>query len=341
MDAARPRAQRRPAVRRPGRRVVAAQAVPSPCCTGSPGPAPPWCRRRPGPGARAGRPGLRRRSAGPPRRALGYRHVGVDLVAGRSTRPPRTASPRSGPTCTRCRSPTAAPTSVSAGEILEHVADPSTVVAEACRVLRPGGMLVLDTLNATALGRFIAVTLGERMPGGAPRASTIPRLFVRPDVLVDACAAHGVAADGAGLRPAVGPLLRWLVRARRRGADRADPVDGGPLPGLGGQGGVTSVTANRSGSRAASWPQERRRHDASAEVVAGCAAVRARAAEHDRTARSRSRLRRPAGGRTVRPVRAAPAGWARARLRRLRRRRLRAGPRATAPPRWSSTCTPR
>ncbi len=58
---------------------------------------------------------------------------------------------------------------MSAGEILEHVADPSTVVSEACRVLRPGGTLVLDTINATWLGRFITVTVGERIPGGAPK----------------------------------------------------------------------------------------------------------------------------------------------------------------------------
>ena len=68
---------------------------------------------------------------------------------------------------------------VVAGEILEHVTDLSGTVAEACRVLRPGGLLVLDTLNATALSRLIVVTVGERMPG-VPRGIHDPRLFVDP-----------------------------------------------------------------------------------------------------------------------------------------------------------------
>jgi 2-polyprenyl-6-hydroxyphenyl methylase/3-demethylubiquinone-9 3-methyltransferase len=100
---------------------------------------------------------------------------------------------------------------VSAGEILEHVPSPSTVVAEACRILRPGGTLVLDTVNATWLGRFITVTVGERIPGGAPKGIHDPDLFVPPRVLVDECARHGLRLTIRGIRPALGPMLRWLV----------------------------------------------------------------------------------------------------------------------------------
>ena len=38
---------------------------------------------------------------------------------------------------------------VVAGEVLEHVPDLAAVVGEACRVLRPGGTLVVDTIAAT------------------------------------------------------------------------------------------------------------------------------------------------------------------------------------------------
>src|SRR5690606_22368160 len=95
-----------------------------------------------------------------------------------------------------------------------HVADPSTVVAEACRILRPGGTLVLDTINATALARFVTVTIGERVPGGAPTGIHDPRLFVPPKVLVQACARAGVKLTIRGIRPALGQMLRWLITRR-------------------------------------------------------------------------------------------------------------------------------
>jgi 2-polyprenyl-6-hydroxyphenyl methylase / 3-demethylubiquinone-9 3-methyltransferase len=111
---------------------------------------------------------------------------------------------------------------VSAGEILEHVSDPSTVVMEACRLLRPGGLLVLDTINATAIGRFVTVTVGERIPGGAPKGIHDPALFVPPDLLVEACASAGVSLSVRGMRPAVGQMLRWLLT--RRGDVRIVPT---------------------------------------------------------------------------------------------------------------------
>jgi 2-polyprenyl-6-hydroxyphenyl methylase/3-demethylubiquinone-9 3-methyltransferase len=103
---------------------------------------------------------------------------------------------------------------VSAGEILEHVTDLSTVVAEACRVLRPGGTLVLDTLADTALAKFVAVTVAERMPD-VPRGLHDPALFVDRRRLVALCAAHGVALRLRGIRPAALPLVRWLFSRHR------------------------------------------------------------------------------------------------------------------------------
>jgi len=103
---------------------------------------------------------------------------------------------------------------VSAGEILEHVADPSTVVSEACRVLRPGGLLVLDTINATRWARLLAVTVAERVPGLVPKGIHDPRLFVAPDLLRETCAAHGVRLRFRGIRPAARQLTRWLLTRR-------------------------------------------------------------------------------------------------------------------------------
>ncbi|MFK3985336.1 methyltransferase domain-containing protein [Micromonospora sp. NPDC050397] len=141
---------------------------------------------------------------------LGYRHVGVDL-----TRSALAQAAAHGvgavngdaaalPLADRCADV------VAAGELLEHVPDWRAAVAEACRVLRPGGTLVLDTLNDTALSRLVAVRLAERVRG-VPRGIHDPRLFVDPRALVVECARHGVTLRVRGIRPAVPGLLRWLA----------------------------------------------------------------------------------------------------------------------------------
>ncbi|HEX6076154.1 MAG TPA: methyltransferase domain-containing protein [Micromonosporaceae bacterium] len=146
----------------------------------------------------------------------GYRHIGVDLVpsalrlaADHGVTPVR-ADVRTLPLADGCADV------VSAGELLEHVTDPRRVLAEACRLLRPGGVLVLDTIAATRLARFVAVTVAERVPGGAPPGIHDPALFVPPSLVVDECARHGVRIQVRGVRPRLGRFVRWLLT--RRGA---------------------------------------------------------------------------------------------------------------------------
>jgi 2-polyprenyl-6-hydroxyphenyl methylase / 3-demethylubiquinone-9 3-methyltransferase len=103
---------------------------------------------------------------------------------------------------------------VTAGEILEHVPDLRGAVAEACRVLRPGGLLVIDTLAATALCRFIAIDLAERVPYIAPRGTHDPALLVDRGVLADACARNGVDLTLRGIRPSMADFLRWTIKRR-------------------------------------------------------------------------------------------------------------------------------
>jgi 2-polyprenyl-6-hydroxyphenyl methylase/3-demethylubiquinone-9 3-methyltransferase len=143
----------------------------------------------------------------------GYRHVGVDLSA--------TALPQArahGVEVVRgdvLHLPLADEVAdvVSAGEILEHVTDLPRAVAEACRILRPGGLLVLDTIAATFLAELVAVRLGERVRA-APRGIHDPALFVDRAELVTECARHGVRLRLRGLRPSLPSVVAW--RARRR-----------------------------------------------------------------------------------------------------------------------------
>ena len=104
---------------------------------------------------------------------------------------------------------------VVAGEILEHVEDVDEVMREALRVLRPGGTLVVDTINATLAARITLVTIGERLKGGPPPGCHDPRLFVDPRLLQRICAAHGMDLRVHGLRPAAGQYLAFLAGRRR------------------------------------------------------------------------------------------------------------------------------
>jgi 2-polyprenyl-6-hydroxyphenyl methylase/3-demethylubiquinone-9 3-methyltransferase len=103
---------------------------------------------------------------------------------------------------------------VVAGEVLEHVTDLEGTVAEALRVLKPGGTFVCDTINATWFARLSLVTIGERVRGGPPPACHDPALFVPPARLQALCARGGVTLDVHGLRPAPLQFLAFLARRR-------------------------------------------------------------------------------------------------------------------------------
>lgn len=148
---------------------------------------------------------------------LGYVHVGVDLgQLALATAARRGVTPVGGDVAALPLADGVADV-VVAGEILEHVPDLPATVAELCRVLRPGGLLVLDTINATWLGRVVSITLGEWF-GAAPVGIHNPELFVDPGDLTTLCAKHGVRLRVRGVRPSVTGLIRWRVLpGRKRG----------------------------------------------------------------------------------------------------------------------------
>jgi 2-polyprenyl-6-hydroxyphenyl methylase/3-demethylubiquinone-9 3-methyltransferase len=145
---------------------------------------------------------------------LGYTHIGVDLTASalRHARQHDVVAVRGDVAALPL--PDGIADVVCAGEILEHVSDVPATLAEACRVLRPGGWLVLDTIAATALARLVVVRLAERIPGAAPPGLHDPDLFVDPRVVRSCCGDHGVEVTLRGLRPAAGQSLSWLLRRR-------------------------------------------------------------------------------------------------------------------------------
>jgi 2-polyprenyl-6-hydroxyphenyl methylase / 3-demethylubiquinone-9 3-methyltransferase len=151
----------------------------------------------------------------------GYRHVGVDLVRSALEQARTHGVDAVQADAVRLPFATGCADVVSAGELLEHVIDMPGAVAEACRILRPGGRLVLDTLNDTALARLLAVRVAEAV-FPVVRGLHDPALFVKPDRLKAECARHGVALDVRGVRPALPGLARWMVT--RRNAVRIVPT---------------------------------------------------------------------------------------------------------------------
>jgi 2-polyprenyl-6-hydroxyphenyl methylase/3-demethylubiquinone-9 3-methyltransferase len=144
----------------------------------------------------------------------GYLHVGVDLSATAlgQARAHGIAGIRGDATRLPFRDETF--DVVVAGEILEHVRDVQTVIAESCRVLRGGGTLVIDTIADTWWGRFSSITVGERMPAGPPRRLHDGALFVNRDQLVSEASRHGVALKLNGLRPSAVDYVGWLIGRR-------------------------------------------------------------------------------------------------------------------------------
>lgn len=147
--------------------------------------------------------------------SLGYVHVGADLVASaldhaysRGVLATR-ADAVSLPFASNCASV------VVAGEILEHVTDLDATVGEICRVLRPGGTVLIDTINDSRLARFLLVTIAERLPGGPPRGIHDPNLFVDPKRLRHLFAVNSVQLELWGLRPSLVGYARFLVNRRR------------------------------------------------------------------------------------------------------------------------------
>lgn len=145
----------------------------------------------------------------------GYRHVGVDLVESALV---LAADHGVLPVRADVRALPVADSSVDvvvAGEIFEHVDKVEKVISEIARVLRPGGVLVFDTVSDGWWSRLSLVTIGERLPGGPPPRIHDPALFVAPSRLKRLCEKNGISIAMWGLRPSVVDYIRFLVSRDR------------------------------------------------------------------------------------------------------------------------------
>ena len=112
---------------------------------------------------------------------------------------------------------------VTALEVVEHVADPATFVADLSARLAPGGLLVMSTPNRTPLARLLTITLAEGT-GQIPRGTHDYEQFIPPEGLaehlgaagLEVRATRGIAFSAArGLHLSDDLRLNYLVAAAR------------------------------------------------------------------------------------------------------------------------------
>jgi 2-polyprenyl-6-hydroxyphenyl methylase/3-demethylubiquinone-9 3-methyltransferase len=105
---------------------------------------------------------------------------------------------------------------VCAMDLLEHVEDPERVIAEAARVLAPGGLFVFHTFNRTWQAELVVIKGVAWFVRNAPDDLHVLRLFVTPDEVRAMCQAHGLASPAIrGSRPRFGwPLWRMVLTGK-------------------------------------------------------------------------------------------------------------------------------
>lgn len=84
---------------------------------------------------------------------------------------------------------------VCAMDFLEHVEEPARVVAEAARVLGPGGSFFFHTFNRNWLAWLVVVKGVEWFVKNTPPDLHVTRLFIKPKELRAMCAAHGLSVS--------------------------------------------------------------------------------------------------------------------------------------------------
>lgn len=101
-------------------------------------------------------------------------------------------------------------------DMLEHVEEPARVIAEAVRVVRPGGLVLFSTFNRTPLAWLLAIHGFKFVVRDAPDHIHVYRLFIPPETLEEMCGEVGLDVhEIVGSRPIVNGAFWRSVRRRR------------------------------------------------------------------------------------------------------------------------------
>jgi 2-polyprenyl-6-hydroxyphenyl methylase/3-demethylubiquinone-9 3-methyltransferase len=109
---------------------------------------------------------------------------------------------------------------VCAMDLLEHVENPSAIVKEASRLLKPGGLFFFHTFNRTFLSWLLVIKGVEWGLKNVPPEMHVYHLFVKPKELKTMCKDHGLIVDEMrGVNVKFASLALWKMVLKREVPD--------------------------------------------------------------------------------------------------------------------------
>ena len=104
---------------------------------------------------------------------------------------------------------------VASLEVVEHVPDPARFCAVLARLIRPGGRLVMSTLNRTRASYLTAIIGAEYVLGWLPRGTHDWNRFLKPSELGAMLRQGGLVIDDTtGMRPLPPAGRQWRLSKR-------------------------------------------------------------------------------------------------------------------------------
>ena len=152
---------------------------------------------------------------------------------------------------------------VLAMEVVEHVSDVGMFLNRCAAMLKPGGLMVISTLNRNWKSFALAIVGAEYILRWLPRGTHQWDKFVTPDELAHHLAqqqARHHRADRRGLQPVRRPLEPLLRHGRELHGGGGGGVAGSPSRPHAERGGLSqschdAVPVDRGSRRPARWPQ--------------------------------------------------------------------------------------